>query len=329
MKIFSVSLMVALLWLLLGPVQAQEEADVVAVVVEVSGRAQLELVGQKPVTVEPLMRLYDGATLEVKSGGLVEAYSVVDGRRYEAIGPCSLRIEDKRAVVLEGRADSVRWIESAGKGDLIDPSHAPQRGHQDSKLRLKFSANSSGLRFSWDTQLPGPYWIRVFTAREGHVDKVLWSARTNATSINYAGPELEKDKSYVWQVAADRTLSSARFRVYSGGALDSLQRAETDLQKWGAAHPEDPAVYVLKALMYDQNDEPSKALAALQEAKKRQSADVQQKAIDLRMSQLVHETSGKARSHYNPISPYLIGPGFYGNYNWGYPGWGRYPNWFY
>jgi hypothetical protein len=300
------------------------------VIVDAYGQARIKQVGEAPVAVEPLMRIYEGTALEVKSGGLVEFYRMLDGRRYEVLGPCVVRVNPEGPVVLQGRQDCIRWIESAGQGDLIDPSHAPGRGFQNQKLRLRFG--SDGPTFAWDTELPGPYWIRVFTAHNGQMDKVLWTAQTNDTRVRYGGPPLEADRSYVWQVAADKTLSSARFRMVSDGALDSFQRTETELTRWKEAHPDDPGVLVVMALLYDQNDQPDKALAALQEAKRRQSPDVQQKVLDLRMSQLLQETNEKADSQYNPfgysvVGPGYMAPGYIGNWNWGYPGWGRFSPW--
>jgi hypothetical protein len=322
-----------IIFVLSGLALAQDR-PVRAVIVETSGQARLQHYGEKPVAVEPLMQVYEGTALEVKAGGLVEAYSVLDGRRYEAIGPCTIRAGKGGAEILKGRKDCVRWIESAGKGDLVDPSHLPQRGLQDKQLKLNFVSTKDSLTFSWETGLPGPYWIRVFTAREGEVEKVWWSTMTDKSEIRYSGPPLEQDRSYVWQVAAGKTLSSARFRVYSGGALDSFQRAESELEAWGKAHPDDPAVHVVMALMYDQNDQPQKALEALQQAKRRQTSKVHQQALDLRMSQLMQETSTRARSQFNPFNPNYLGtgyvaPGYVGNWNWGYPGWGAFgPRWF-
>jgi hypothetical protein len=296
----------------------------IGVVVESYGQADLTRAEGPTIDIETLVRIHDGDLIHVGVGSLVEVAHVTNGRRYEIIGPCTVRIKGLGAEVESGKANSVRAIASSSAAEHIAPEHLPQRGHMDHRIQLRMEETEDTVRFQWKAEMSGPYFLRVFSARDGKVEKVLWSTQTRESWVDYQGPELEKDRSYIWQVAAGDIVSSARFRVYSQGALDTYQRAESELGTWAQKHPDDPAVHVVMALIHDQHGEPDKAFKSMMEAKKRQTGEQQQKAVDYRMAGMAKETTKKARSQWRPMyyqpylySPHAISPGYWG----GYGGW--------
>ena len=235
---------VLLLLLLMLPSAAKSERT--AMVTDLIGSVRLDGHAVKTLQVLPA-----GAELEVAPNARISLIFFQDSHLETLTGPCRLQVLDGEGRLVSGepaqksvRASTAMRLPSRGQqpetmGGTVQRSNgSPQLARPQ----------GNPLVFAWSgSDHP---WVVVVSPRD-RADEQVWRSPPAEGSVRYAGPELDCDRVYTFELQIPEGGSDEpqpplrRFMVLSPESLEQVRAAETEL---AAAAPDD---FSARALMME------------------------------------------------------------------------------
>ncbi len=225
----------------------------VAMVTDLVGRAT-DASGPSELLIQSRLRPGDRLRLAAGSWARVVFLQGAAGGRLERLtGPCTVEVGAAGMRLLSGAATALVVERQPVRAALVPGSNLGRmagsvvRGSGNMIASTMRPAVEQGPpRFTFETLFQGPYTISVWDG-----DRELWSQQTEGTALDYGGPALNQDHTYVWTVrVADELQMRASFRLLSPQASQRLAEADALAREGLAAAPDDPTPAVLMLTLY-------------------------------------------------------------------------------
>lgn len=231
--------------------------------------------------------LAPGSLLQLAPGSSATLVYDGDGHREDLSGPCVVRVTPAGSQLVKGAAGSVQVRESEA-AELLPPPGPVARVQVAPGTVLAVTQKFGMPAFSWRTSAAGPCMVAVYQPGPPRVN--LWSSEVSGSGVQYDGPVLVPDTTYVLQLeAGGAALGAMRFQVPSDHAVRSLGVAQAEIQR-----SPDPAGYGMLALSQDRAGDLAAAVRSLQAALDQQPDDL---GFLQRMQAMVTEMGDEAQAH--------------------------------
>jgi hypothetical protein len=211
---------------------------------------------------EPMMPLNAHTLVELRAGAKMSIVFFSKGSHERFTGPALIGIGHNRAKVFKGE-ESSRQVVSTGSSLIqsIDP-HALNEAPSSGGVSVSTAAGKTTI--SWQQgSAPGPYLVEVYKPAQGDTPRSnVWSEELAGTSVDYSGPDLSPDTTYVAEVHG---MGGSQFRIVEGSA-EILGAAREEADQMSAANPDDTTPHVLMHTLYGQLGQNRQAALALQPA---------------------------------------------------------------
>lgn len=285
----------ALLALTALPVRAQAPAAA-ALVANVNGPARvlvlpaaggkLSAAQQKPVL--SLDSLAAGNVLQLGPGATATLVYDGDGHREDLTGPCVVRITPAGSHMVKGAAGSV-VVRESDAAETLPPPGPVARVQASPGTVLSVTQKYGMPTFAWKSTVSGPYMVAVYQPGPPRVN--LWSSESTGLGVQYDGPILVPDTTYVLQLEANgAALGAMRFQVPSDHSVQSLGAAQSEIQK----DPQDAAGHAILAVSQDHAGNLPAAVQSMQDALDQDPNDL---GFIKRMQAMVTEMGDEARAN--------------------------------
>lgn len=200
--------------------------------------------------------LVEGSSLVLGEGTrlrLIYMRGTSPGRREVVTGPATVQVGPSGSTVTPAPA---LVVEKVAAPQALVPSQGLQRiggSIEREVLQPTLLPTVGPVRFTWSPPSPAETTVRVLDG-----DRLIWECRTTRRVLDYAGPPLELDHRYLWNVehAGNRTTSKP-FRVISEDTRRKLEAARQEAA--ALAGPGDPTPHLLMMGLYLDHDMPAEA----------------------------------------------------------------------